>query len=61
MAPRFQRNRYCNTADKLLRSIAEERGQLPTRSQVDLDVKGSLGAFDTLVQDENGTLYPVRK
>jgi hypothetical protein len=31
-----QRNRYSVTADKLLHSIAEERGQLPSRSTLDV-------------------------
>jgi hypothetical protein len=35
-----QRNRYSVTAEKLLHGIAEERGQLPTRAQLELDVKG---------------------
>jgi hypothetical protein len=36
-----QRNRYSVTADKLLHSIAEERGELPVRGALELSVHGN--------------------
>jgi hypothetical protein len=57
-----QRNRYSVTADKLLHSIAEERGELPTRSQVELDVKGNpFAGFDAVAIDDDGNLHAVHK
>jgi hypothetical protein len=57
-----QRNRYAVTAEKLLHGIAEERGQLPTRSTLKLDVKGNpFAGFDAVAIDDDGNLHPVRK
>jgi hypothetical protein len=47
---------------KLRHEIAEERGQLPTRSQVELDVKGNpFAGFDAVAIDDDGNLHPVHK
>jgi hypothetical protein len=56
-----QRNRYSATADKLLHSIAEERGQLYVRSQLEVDVKGNpFAGIDAVAIDDDGNLHPVR-
>ena len=56
-----QRNRYAVTAEKLLHGIAEERGQLPTRPSLELDLKGNAFAgIDAVSIDEDGSLHPVR-
>jgi hypothetical protein len=57
-----QRNRYAVTVEKLLHGIAEERGQLPTRAQLELDVKGNpFAGFDAVAIDDDGNLHPVSK
>jgi hypothetical protein len=57
-----QRNRYSNTAEKLLLGIATERGQLPVRGSLELNVTGNPFAnVDEVVIDDNGKLHPVRK
>jgi hypothetical protein len=57
-----QRNRYSVTADKLLHSIAEERGQLPTRSHLELAVTGNpFAGIDEVAIDDSGDLHPVRR
>lgn len=56
-----QRNRYAVTAEKLLHGIAEERGQLPTRPSLELDLKGNpFAGIDAVSIDEDGSLHPVR-
>jgi hypothetical protein len=55
-----QRNRYSVTADRLLHSIAEERG--PSRSTLDVAFASNpLSQVDEVVIDDDGTLHPVRK
>jgi hypothetical protein len=57
-----QRNRYAVTAEKLLHGIAEERGQLPTRTSLELDLKGNpFAGIDAVSIGPDGTLTPVRK
>jgi hypothetical protein len=56
-----QRNRYSVTADKLLHSIAEERGQLPTRAQLEVAMTGNpFNGIDAIAIDDDGSLHPVR-
>jgi hypothetical protein len=56
-----QRNRYSVTADKLLHSIAEERGQLPTRAQLEVAMTGNpFAGFDAVAIDDDGNLHPVK-
>jgi hypothetical protein len=57
-----QRNRYSVTADKLLHSIAEERGQLPSRASLELDLKGNpFAGIDAIAVDDDGSLHPVKR
>jgi len=57
-----QRNRYSVTADKLLRSIAEERGQLYARSQLEVSMTGNPFAnFDEVIVDDDGQIHPVKR
>jgi hypothetical protein len=57
-----QRNRYSVTADKLLHSIAEERGQLYVRSQLEVAMTGNpFAGIDEVAIDDNGDLHPVRR
>jgi hypothetical protein len=56
-----QRNRYANTAEKLLHGIAEERGQLPTRAQLEVAMTGNPFAnFDAVSIGDDGNLHPVK-
>jgi hypothetical protein len=56
-----QRNRYSVTADKLLHSIAEERGQLYTRSQLEVAMTGNpFAGIDAVHIDDDGNLHPVK-
>jgi hypothetical protein len=56
-----QRNRYSVTADKLLHSIAEERGELPVRGALELNVHGNPFAnIDAVAIDDDGNLHPVK-
>jgi hypothetical protein len=57
-----QRNRYSVTADKLLHSIAEERGQLPSRASLEVALTGNpFAGIDEVAIDDNGDLHPVRR
>jgi hypothetical protein len=56
-----QRNRYSVTADKLLHSIAEERGQLYARSSLEVSMIGNPFAdVDAVAIDDDGNLHPVK-
>jgi hypothetical protein len=56
-----QRNRYSVTADKLLRSIAEERGQLYARSQLEVSMTGNpFQNVDEVYIDDDGQIHPVK-
>ena len=45
---------------KALHQLAEEKGELPSRQQLEIDVKSNPFQFsDTLVQDADGNFYPV--
>jgi hypothetical protein len=57
-----QRNRYSVTADKLLHSIAEERGQLYARSALEVSMTGNpFAGIDEVAIDDNGDMHPVRR
>jgi hypothetical protein len=57
-----QRNRYSVTADKLLRSIAEERGQLYARSQLEVAMtRNPFANFDEVIVDDDGQIHPVKR
>jgi hypothetical protein len=57
-----QRNRYSVTADKLLHSIAEERGQLYARSALEVSMTGNpFEGIDAVAIDDNGDMHPVRR
>ena len=57
-----QRNRYSVTADKLLHSIAEERGQLYARSSLEVSMTGNPFAnVDALAIGDDGSLHTVRE
>ncbi|HEX6760119.1 MAG TPA: hypothetical protein VF086_17195 [Propionibacteriaceae bacterium] len=55
-----QRIRYINTSAKLLHQIAEQLGDLPSRSQVQLEVFNGLGEFTEVVEDDAGNLYGLK-
>ena len=56
-----QRNRYSVTADKLLHSIAEERGELPVTGALELSVHGNpFAGYDAVAIDDDGNLHPVK-
>jgi hypothetical protein len=47
---------------KLRREVAEERGELPVRSHLELNVRGNPFAdIDEVAIDDNGNLHPVRR
>jgi hypothetical protein len=55
-----QRIRYINTVAKLLHQIAEQLGDLPSRSQVQLEIsKASLADFDEIILDDDGQFHAV--
>jgi hypothetical protein len=56
-----QRNRYSVTADKLLHSIAEERGQLYARSALEVSMTSNpFQGFDAVEIGDNGQIRPVK-
>jgi hypothetical protein len=57
-----QRKHYIALKSKLRREVAEEKGELPVRSHMEVDLKGGplLGA-NAIAQDENGNWFPVRQ
>jgi hypothetical protein len=55
-----QRKGYLNLKSKLRREVAEEKGELPVRSRVELQVSGrSLTDFDVIAMDEDGHFHGV--
>jgi hypothetical protein len=55
-----QRNRYSVTADKLLH-IALEKGEIPSRAALELDLKSNpFAGVGSVVVDDDGTVHPVR-
>jgi hypothetical protein len=49
-------------AAKLMHQAAEQLGQLPTRTALELDLKGNpFQGIDAVSIDEAGNLHPVRK
>ena len=57
-----QRKGYLNLKSKLRHEIAEERGELPVRSHLELNVRGNPFAnVDEVVLDDDGNIHPVRK
>jgi hypothetical protein len=55
-----QRRHYLALKDKLRHSVAEELGQLPTRSTVELEVRQNpLEGIDRIVVDEDGGWHAV--
>jgi hypothetical protein len=57
-----QEVRFRSLLAKLLHQLAEEKGELPSRAQLELDLKSNPFLLsDTLVQDADGKLYPVQK
>jgi hypothetical protein len=56
-----QRKGYLNLKSKLRREVAEERGELPVRSHLELNVKGNPFAnIDEVVIDDDGQIRPVK-
>jgi hypothetical protein len=57
-----QEVRFRSLLAKLLHQLAEGKGELPSSAQLELDLKSNPFLLsDTLVQDADGNLYPVRK
>lgn len=56
-----QRKGYLNLKSKLRREVAEERGELPVRGALELNVRGNPFAnIDAVEIDDDGNLHPVR-
>ena len=56
-----QRKGYLNLKSKLRHEIAEERGELPVRSHLELAVTGTpFAGIDAVAIDDDGNLHPVK-
>ena len=55
----MQRNRFSHTVDKILRSVAEERGELYQKSQVEVTGNPFAG-FDEIDIGDDGKLRGVK-
>jgi hypothetical protein len=56
-----QRKGYLNLKSKLRHEIAEERGELPVRSHLELAVTGNpFAGIDAVAIDDDGNLHPVK-
>jgi hypothetical protein len=57
-----QEVRFRSLLAKLLHQMAEEKGELPTRAALEVDLKSNPFAnFETLAQDSEGNWHPVRQ
>jgi hypothetical protein len=57
-----QEVRFRSLLIKTLHQIAEERGELPSRSTLELDLKSNpFAGIDEVAIDDNGDLHPVRR
>jgi hypothetical protein len=45
----------------LLREIADQTGQLPSRNKVEMEVKSPLANFDVLAMDADGKIHAVQQ
>jgi hypothetical protein len=56
-----QRKGFLGLKSKLRREVAEEKGELPVRSHLELNVRGNPFAnIDAVVIDDDGSLHPLR-
>jgi hypothetical protein len=57
-----QHRHYLTLKAKLRHEVAEERGEIPVRSHLELNLKGNpFQGIDAVSIDDAGNLHPVRK